>query len=147
MPKHIWSQERINAKKQEREAEGFIAIGSDIDPAMQELVLENAERAGVPELVKFSAADFSELKLPERRSLVVCNPPYGERLADTELAKQQTRTMGKLFVPSEHTAYHIISSLEDFEKLFGRQATKRRKLYNGNLRCTLYSYDRAVKQS
>ncbi len=92
MPKHIWSQERINAKKQEREAEGFIAIGSDIDPSMQELVLENAEKAGVPELVKFSAADFSELKLPERRSLVVCNPPYGERLADTELAKQQTRT-------------------------------------------------------
>lgn len=37
-------------------------------------------------------------------------------------------------------SYYIISPQEEFEKLFGRPADKRRKLYNGMIKCQLFMY-------
>jgi putative N6-adenine-specific DNA methylase len=48
--------------------------------------------------------------------------------------------MGRVFEPGEGRSYGIISPLENFEELFGRKATKRRKLYNGMIRCQLFLY-------
>ena len=48
--------------------------------------------------------------------------------------------MGKVFVPKPGWSYAIISPHEQFETLFGRPADKRRKLYNGMLKCQLYMY-------
>jgi putative N6-adenine-specific DNA methylase len=72
--------------------------------------------------------------------VVLCNPPYGERLLDAEQAEAIIRTMGRVFVPDAGWHYAIISPHEQFEQLFGRPAKKRRKLYNGMLRCCLYMY-------
>ncbi|MBR5246698.1 MAG: class I SAM-dependent RNA methyltransferase, partial [Clostridia bacterium] len=49
-------------------------------------------------------------------------------------------TMGKIFKQERGWAYYIISPDEDFEKCFGRKADKRRKLYNGMIKCQLYMY-------
>jgi len=45
-----------------------------------------------------------------------------------------------VFAPSESVGYYIITPHEDFEELFGRKADKRRKLYNGMIKCNLYMY-------
>ena len=50
------------------------------------------------------------------------------------------RTMGRVFKPREGMSYYIISPHEEFEKLFGRPADKRRKLYNGMIKCQLFMY-------
>ena len=72
--------------------------------------------------------------------MVLCNPPYGERLLDVNAAEELYRIMGKVFVPKTGWSYAIISPHEQFEELFGRKADKRRKLYNGMLKCQLYMY-------
>ena len=72
--------------------------------------------------------------------IVVANPPYGERLDDIKTAEALYKTMGRVFVPKENVSYFIISPHENFEELFGRKATKKRKLYNGMIKCNLYQY-------
>ena len=48
--------------------------------------------------------------------------------------------MGKRFIQSAGKKYFIISPHDDFEKIFGRKADKRRKLYNGMIKCQVYMY-------
>ena len=61
----------------------------------------------------------------------------------TASAEELYKSMGKLFVPGKGHKYFIITADEDFEKCFGRPADKRRKLYNGMLKCQFYMYFRA----
>ena len=68
------------------------------------------------------------------------NPPYGERLADTKYAAELIHAMGKVFGRKHGFSYSIISPEAEFEDLFGRKADKRRKLYNGMIKCQLYMY-------
>ena len=78
--------------------------------------------------------------MSEGRSLVITNPPYGERLLDIKQAEALYKTMGEVFVRQQGKKYFVISPDDDFEKIFGRTADKRRKLYNGMIKCQLYMY-------
>ena len=82
-------------------------------------------------------ADFD---CDNERAAVICNPPYGERLLDIEQARELYRIMGKKFVKRQGWSYTIISPDDTFEASFGRAADKRRKLYNGMIKCQLYMY-------
>ena len=61
-------------------------------------------------------------------------------MLDIRAAEDIYRTMGKIFTQEKGWAYYIISPDETFEKCFGRKADKRRKLYNGMIKCQLYMY-------
>ena len=50
--------------------------------------------------------------------------------------------MGRLFVKRPGWTYTVISPDEEFEQCFGRKADKRRKLYNGMIKCQVYLYFR-----
>lgn len=141
IPKGVWQRERERAVSLTRkEGVTFHGYGRDIDDNAIDLTMSNAKKAGVGQLVSAANADVRDFVLPREKSLVVCNPPYGERMLTTAEAEQLYRDMGKVFVPSDCVSYYIISSLENFESLFGRQADKRRKLYNGMVKCQLYMY-------
>ena len=72
--------------------------------------------------------------------ITVCNPPYGERMLEIKEAEKLYTEMGKVFKADKEHPCAIISPHEDFEKFFGKTANKRRKLYNGMIKCNLYSY-------
>lgn len=137
MPKRAWFDAREAARAKICRDVDFRAIGYDIDPQAVELAQENARKAGVAEKIKVMQGDVKDLQISAEQ-LIVCNPPYGERLLDVEAAKELYRVMGKVF-PRENAA-SIISPDQTFEQCFGRKATKRRKLYNGMLQCNLYQY-------
>lgn len=137
MPKRAWFDAREAARAKICRDVDFRAIGYDIDPQAVELAQENARKAGVAEKIKVMQGDVKDLQVSAEQ-LIVCNPPYGERLLDVEAAKELYRVMGKVF-PRENAA-SIISPDQTFEQCFGRKATKRRKLYNGMLQCNLYQY-------
>lgn len=140
VPKNVWREERERAIGLARKDVTFHGFGRDNDPEAVELTMGNAKKAGVGQLITAMEADVRSFVVPKEKSLVVCNPPYGERMLDTAEVEQLYRDMGKVFLPSDTTAYYIISSLENFENFFGRQADKRRKLYNGMVKCQLYMY-------
>jgi len=136
----IWQNQRSEAMDQIRKDATFRGHGSDISSEAVELSLSNAKKAGVASRISIQSADISDFVVPEGKSLVVCNPPYGERMLELQEAEEIYRTMGRVFQPKDGASYFIISPHDDFEKLFGRPANKRRKLYNGMLRCQLFMY-------
>ena len=57
-----------------------------------------------------------------------------------ESARELCRVMGRVFARKRGWSYGVITPEEDFEELFGRRADKRRKLYNGMIKCQFYQY-------
>ena len=115
--------------------------GGDIDPAAVELSRHNAELAEVDDVVKFEVADAARFHWGGLRGRVVTNPPYGERLMEKREAEELYRTFGKAWakLPDSWQLY-LLSSHTEFERTFGRTADKKRKLYNGMIKCDLFCY-------
>jgi putative N6-adenine-specific DNA methylase len=140
IPVEAWREERARAFEKIDTTVPFRAVGSDIDAESVKLTLENAKKAGVDGCVTAEVADIKDFAPKTERAVVVTNPPYGERMLDQPEAQGIYKTMGKVFVQKRGYKYNIISSDDEFEQCFGRKADKRRKLYNGSLRCQLYMY-------
>lgn len=136
----VWRQERARAGDKVIRDADFKAYGSDIDFNALQIAQENARRAGVAMKIDFSKRDIKDFKRRSEKGTVICNPPYGERMLDIKNAEDIYRTMGKIFTPEHGWAYYIITPDEEFETVFGRKADKRRKLYNGMIKCQLYMY-------
>jgi len=139
-PAPLWQQERQQALSGIRKESAFSALGYDIDPEAVRLSSENAAKAGVGKKMVIARQDIDRLLPAAPRAVVLCNPPYGERLLELRQAEELYRRMGQVMVPREGYSYYIISPHENFEALFGRKASKRRKLYNGMIKCQLFMY-------
>ena len=118
----------------------FRAYGSDIDGEVLELARQNAETAGVGDRITFEKRDIRDFSESYERASVITNPPYGERMLELNEARELYRIAGQRFVQKPYHSYTIISPDDRFEAFFGRPADKRRKLYNGALRCQVYMY-------
>lgn len=140
VPERVWREERSRAQDSILQNIDFEAVGYDIDPEAVRLTEENAVKAGVSKYVKVYQADVRDFKAPEERCLIITNPPYGERLLDIKAAEELYAVMGRSFEAGAGRKYFVISPHDDFEKIFGRPADKRRKLYNGMIKCQLYMY-------
>lgn len=137
----VWKTERERAVSEIRSDINFEAYGSDIDTAVLEKAKENARRAGVAEYIRFFEADARRIKKEgNRRGTIACNPPYGERLMTLSEAEQLYRDIGKCFERLAPWQIYVLTSAENFERLYGRRADKVRKLYNGMIPCGLYQY-------
>lgn len=138
----IWREERTRAQDLIRRNIDFVAQGYDIDPACVELTIQNAKKAGVEKYVKAAVGDIRNFTPPEERCVTVTNPPYGERLLDVKAAEELYKVMGERFKMGQGQKYYVISPHDEFEKFFGATADKRRKLYNGMIKCQLFMYFR-----
>lgn len=134
------AEERQCARDEERRDVDFFAYGYDIDDGALEIARRNAELAGVADKIIFENRDIRDYTDSFERVSVMTNPPYGERMLDVQAARELYRVMGKMFRQKPAHSYTIISPDEQFEHCFGRPADKRRKLYNGTLRCHVYMY-------
>ena len=146
IPAAVWQQERARGLDLVRRDAKFAAYGSDLDLAAVELALDNAHKAGVAQRIRIRTRDIREFKTVTDSGIVVTNPPYGERLLDQRAARELYRVMGQVFRGREGFSYAVISPDEEFEKNFGRRADKRRKLYNGMMKCQLFMYSRDLRK-
>ena len=146
VPGKVFEQERQAAKAAIKHGTAFEGMAFDIDEKAVELTRENAAKAHVGARIRVAQRDIIKFK-PElanfsrnKKAIILCNPPYGERLLDQKEAEKLYQTMGVVFRPEENYSYYVITPHEGFEELFGRRADKKRKLYNGMLKCQLYMY-------
>ena len=135
----IWQAAREEAQAKEYHGTYHI-FGSDIDPAAVRMAKENAERAGVSELITFEVADAMQFDRKTQGGVIVTNPPYGERILQKQEAEALYRGFGKAWSASENWKLYLLSSHTEFERTFGRPADKKRKLYNGMIKCDLFMY-------
>ena len=126
----------------DKEFDGQYEIwGGDIDPEAVALARHNAQLAEVDDVVSFEVSDATRFHFGGLRGRVVTNPPYGERIMERREAEELYRTFGKAWAkfPDEWKLF-LLSSHTEFERTFGKQADKKRKLYNGMLKCDLFMY-------
>ncbi len=116
-------------------------LASDIDKKAIEIAKENAIIAGVDDCIKFSIKPLNSLNLSNMDYAVcICNPPYAERIGNLDEVEALYKDMGKIFTKNKTISSYILTSHEGFEKLFGKKADKKRKLFNGNVKVDLYQY-------
>lgn len=139
VPAGVWSAEREAAREREYNGE-YRIYASDIDPAAVKLARENARRAGVDSLIEFSVADARKFSRSTSGGVIVTNPPYGERLMEKREAGELLRAFGEAWRASDGWRLALLTSDESAESLIGVRAAKRRKLYNGMLKCALYMF-------
>lgn len=135
----IWQEERKNAIDNVDRSASFQGFGFDIDDSAVALTLDNAHKAGIKSRLKIEQADISKFRQPDD-SIVICNPPYGERLLELREAENIYRQMGRVLGHGGNKQSYIISPHEQFEQFFGAESKRRRKLYNGMIKCQLYMY-------
>ena len=139
IPAEVWREERTRAIDNVDRSAKFQGIGFDIDDSAVALTLDNAHKAGIKSRMKIEQADISKFRQPDN-SIVICNPPHGERLLEIREAEKIYRQMGHVFGKGSGQSSYIISPHEEFESFFGKNARKRRKLYNGMIKCQLFMY-------
>ena len=127
-------------------------LGSDLDSRCIDLCKKHAKKAGV--MVEWKVRDLKDFTTDWDHGVILCNPPYGERLMEQNEVKKLYRLMRSVFDRYSDWEKHIISGMRDFEAVYGKKADKRRKLSNGGMACTAYRYfpdrrengtDRAMK--
>lgn len=130
--------------------------GSDIDEKAVERAKKNAEYAcvmagralksiGISTHVQrpdFIQSDFQDLAAPYEEGLILCNPPYGERLGDEQEAAELYKNMNNLWTEFPNWDLGIITSNPDFQKHFNHQANSVKKIKAGNLDTSFYIYNR-----
>ena len=122
--------------------------GFDIDGRMIEIAKKNAQEAGLADVIQLKQMRLQDLKTDKINGVIISNPPYGERLLDDKAVDILYNEMGQTFAPLKTWSKFILTSDEQFERKYGSQADKKRKLYNGTLRVDLYQfYGERVKRS
>ena len=132
----------------DKEFDGEYEIwGGDIDPRAVDLARHNAALAEVDDVVKFEVSDATRFHWGGLHGRIVTNPPYGERLMEHREAEELYRAFGKAWnkFPDSWQLY-LLSSHTEFERTFGREADKKRKLYNGMIKCDLFMYNQRVRK-
>lgn len=129
------------AREEARDAVRAVALdieGSDIDPRCIDVCKKHAKKAGV--MLRWAVRPVQELHREDTGGLLACNPPYGERLMSKKEAADLYRDMRRVFDALPDWRFSIITAQQDFERIYGKRADKRRKLSNGGMVCTLYQY-------
>lgn len=115
-------------------------IGSDIDHKMIDIANANATEAGLSDLISWKQMQVKDLFIRENNGYLISNPPYGQRLNDSNEVSELYKDLGQ--VMSQHSSWsvYVMTAYAQFEKMYGLQATKKRKLFNGFIETNYYQY-------
>lgn len=134
--------------------------GTDIDPQSVDRARLNAEHACVmagralksigidahlwrPD---FQVSDFKELRAPYNEGMIICNPPYGERLGDEAQAVELYSSMRSLFEDFKGWQIGVITAHKQFQENVGRYASTLKSIKSGHLDTTFYMYNGTEKE-
>ena len=136
----LWLQAADEAMDKEYHGD-YDIWGGDIDPKAVAIARDNAVKADVEDVVSFEVADATRFHRDAPVGRVVTNPPYGERIMEKREAEELYKAFGRAVrTLPEGWRVSVLSSHTEFERTFGRTADKKRKLYNGMLKCDLFQY-------
>ncbi|MDD5092315.1 MAG: class I SAM-dependent RNA methyltransferase [Candidatus Wallbacteria bacterium] len=138
-PSELWRDGRMEAREQAKSKE-LCVQASDIDPGAVALAQSNAVRAGVSDSIRFETKDLNQIWIDREFGTALCNPPYGERLEGKSAAVHFLHVLGKIFRKKSGWNLLVLTPEDGFERIFGRPADRRRKLYNGRIKVDLFQY-------
>lgn len=136
----VWEKAFEEAEEKANYDRKINIIGSDIDHRMVEISKQNAMEAGFADLISFKQMQVKDFTSKEKNGYLVGNPPYGERLGERKVVEEMYRDLGQVMKLYPSWSVYILTSHQDFEKLYGQKASKKRKLFNGFIRTDYYQF-------
>ena len=112
----------------------------DIDQSILEIAKLNANNAGVLQDIYFKQVAVKDFATDLENGVIIANPPYGKRLKEKKTAEELYVQMGEALSKYDDFSQYYLVGDPEFEQFFGKTATKKRKLFNGNLRVDFYQY-------
>ncbi|HCX63154.1 MAG TPA: RNA methyltransferase [Clostridiales bacterium] len=136
-----WKNAKIEARKNIDFDADIKIYASDINPKAIKIAQENAIEAGVDDCIEFFVKDVNKIIEPMcPYGILITNPPYGDRIGEVEEIQKIHKRLGRVFGKDRTWSCYVITSVETFEKDFGRKADRKRKLFNGDVRVDYYQY-------
>lgn len=136
----LWKQVREEAQDLINPEKPDYLIGYDLDDQALKIARHNAELAGVGDSIHFQRQEVKDLTTSKKYGKLITNPPYGERLGDDKEIRQLYRELADVKKKLDTWSFYILTAYPHLERTFGQRASKRRKLYNGNIECQYYQY-------
>ncbi len=136
-----WKQLSDQSIKRQKPKVSLPIYGSDLYGNALDTTRANLAAAGLEGTVQLKQANILEISAPARQGILVANPPYGERVGESEaLAEFYPRLGDALKKKFSGWNCYIFSSDMRLPKLIRLNASKRTPLYNGALECRLFEY-------
>ena len=136
----LWQRAREEAHDSIRTDVELDIRGTDINEEVVSLSRYHSKLAGLENKIHIQRMPLSELRNRHKYGCVICNPPYGERIGNRHEIDQLYVEMKQVFGSLDTWSFYILTADSEFERLFGRRADRRRKLYNGRIECQYYQY-------
>lgn len=138
--KEYWKEARKKAFEAIDNDVKLDIMGCDIDKRSILRSRDNATNLGLEEDIQFFMKDMRDVDLKDNYGVVVTNPPYGERIGEKEEIDLLYTDLGKKFKEFKTWSIYVITSEENFEKIYGKKADRKRKLYNGRIKVDYYQF-------
>ena len=136
----LWQQQRQEAKAGEKAFAEPVIFATDIDEAAVALTRKHAGNAGVAHMLHIQRQALRDLRTDLPKGVLITNPPYGQRMGDQQEAEALYRQIAQKAKEIPGWSTHIITPHQQFERIYGKRADKRTKVYNGGMACQYYSY-------
>ncbi len=140
IPQKTWDLAREEAKDAIRRDQKLEIFGSDIDPEVISLAGYHVRKAGVADGITLKAQPVNKVQTSLEYGALIANPPYGERIGEEKEVEQLYKELGELSKNLDTWSLFVITSHPLFERLFGKRADKKRKLFNGRIETQYYQY-------
>lgn len=141
IPATVWKEERRAAYKAIDYETELTIYGSDIDGKAVAAARENAIAAGVDDCIRFRRLDVRDFRAEAPSGIIITNPPYGERIGEKKAIEAIYGAYRKFFQENPDWSLFLITTDKNVEqKIFGHEANRRRKLYNGRLEVCYYQF-------
>ncbi|MBN1623664.1 MAG: class I SAM-dependent RNA methyltransferase [Clostridia bacterium] len=128
------------AREKEKQVKEILLFGSDISKDNIEIAKKHAMQAGVSGSSEFVVSDFKNIQKRGEYGIMIANPPYGLRLSDKSEIISLYKNLGTKMKEFDTWSKYILTDDDGFEKNSGCRASKKRKIYNGTIRCTYYQF-------
>lgn len=141
IPTEIWKEERKKAFSEINYDTDMRIFAFDVDPKAIEAATENAIEAGVDDCIIFKRMNMNKIEAKEKSGIIITNPPYGERIGEAKQIEGIYHKYREFFAENPTWSLFMVTTDKEVEnKIMGRPADRRRKLYNGRLEVCYYQF-------
>jgi putative N6-adenine-specific DNA methylase len=138
----LWLQLVKKAKEQQKTE--FVApiFGSDRDAEVLQQAQINARVSKLNSLINFQQKELAEIEAPTDQGIIICNPPYGQRIGEEQELESLYKLLGDTFKQKFKgwTAY-VLTGNKNLAKKIGLKPARRIPINNGALPCTFLKYE------
>ncbi|MEM8804819.1 MAG: THUMP domain-containing protein [Cyanobacteria bacterium P01_G01_bin.38] len=138
----LWERLQQEARQVQKEKLSAVIGGCDRNPDIIDQAHTNAQHSGVIWHVKLDCVELADVEPPADHGVIICNPPYGERIGNKAELGTFYKQLGDVFKQrfKGWTAY-VLSGNKVLASTIGLKSAKRFPVYNGALPCQLMKYE------